>query len=97
MCYQMLNEIYRADEAEDQFANIHARQYSPEKSSMENRNTSLDDIAGIEALKEEMYELIRFLRDFQKFKGTSARLFPGVFLLSGPPGTGSVSSPLRCW
>ena len=87
MCYQMLNEIYRADEAEDQFANIHARQYSPEKSSMENRNTSLDDIAGIEALKEEMYELIRFLRDFQKFKDVGAAV-PGGILLSGPPGTG---------
>ena len=84
MCYQMLNEIYRADEAEDQFANIHARQYSPEKSSMENRNTSLDDIAGIEALKEEMYELIRFLRDFQKFKDVGAAV-PGGILLSGPP------------
>ena len=83
----MLNEIYRADEAEDQFANIHARQYSPEKSSMENRNTSLDDIAGIEALKEEMYELIRFLRDFQKFKDVGAAV-PGGILLSGPPGTG---------
>jgi len=87
VCYQMLNEIYRADEAEDQFANIHARQYSPEKSSIENRNTSLDDIAGIEALKDEMYELIRFLRDFQKFKDVGAAV-PGGILLSGPPGTG---------
>ena len=83
----MLNEIYRADETEDQFANIHARQYSPEKSSMENRNTSLDDIAGIEALKDEMYELIKFLRDFQKYKDVGAAV-PGGILLSGPPGTG---------
>ena len=87
VCYQMLNEIYRADETEDQFANIHARQYSPEKSSMENRNTSLDDIAGIEALKDEMYELIKFLRDFQKYKDVGAAV-PGGILLSGPPGTG---------
>ena len=46
---------------------------------MENRNTSLDDIAGIEALKDEMYELIKFLRDFQKYKDVGAAVPRGNF------------------
>jgi len=87
VCYQMLNEIYRADEAEDQFANIHVRQYKPSNLGIESRNTSLNDIAGIEGLKDEMYELIHSLRNFQTYKDLGAQV-PGGILLAGPPGTG---------
>jgi cell division protease FtsH len=48
---------------------------------------TFDDVAGIEEAKEEVQQIIEFLRDTGKFKRIGARIPRGV-LLVGPPGTG---------
>ncbi len=45
------------------------------------------DVAGVEESKEELVEVVEFLREPQKFMALGARIPKGV-LLVGPPGTG---------
>ncbi len=54
--------------------------------SPQNRVT-FEDVAGIEEAKEELTEIIEFLRDHKKFTRLGGRIPKGV-LLVGPPGTG---------
>ncbi|HFB64996.1 MAG TPA: ATP-dependent zinc metalloprotease FtsH [Aeromonadales bacterium] len=49
--------------------------------------TTFDDVAGIEEAKEEVSELVEFLRDPGKFQKLGGRIPRGV-LLTGQPGTG---------
>lgn len=48
---------------------------------------TFDDVAGAEEAKEELKEVVEFLREPQKFIQLGARIPKGV-LLVGPPGTG---------
>ncbi len=48
---------------------------------------TFEDVAGIEEAKEELQEIIEFLRDPQKFTKLGGRIPKGVLLI-GPPGTG---------
>ena len=48
---------------------------------------TFDDVAGIEEAKEELHEIIEFLRDPRKFTRLGGRIPKGV-LLVGAPGTG---------
>ncbi|MEK7309794.1 MAG: ATP-dependent zinc metalloprotease FtsH [Planctomycetota bacterium] len=51
------------------------------------RKTTFEDVAGIEEAKDEVEEIIAFLKDPAKFRKLGARLPRGV-LLVGPPGSG---------
>ena len=51
------------------------------------KKVTFDDVAGAEEEKEELREIVEFLRAPQKFTNLGARIPKGV-LLVGPPGTG---------
>ena len=53
----------------------------------DNGKVTFDDVAGAEEEKEELRELVDFLRNPEKFNAAGARIPHGV-LLVGPPGTG---------
>jgi len=55
--------------------------------SEEQNKTTFDDVAGVEEAKEEVRELVDFLRDPGKFQKLGGRVPRGV-LLTGSPGTG---------
>ncbi len=53
-----------------------------------NRTTvTFDDVAGVEEAKQDMQEVVEFLKSREKFQTLGARIPKGV-LLVGPPGTG---------
>jgi cell division protease FtsH len=53
-----------------------------------NRTTvTFDDVAGVEEAKEDLREVVEFLKSREKFQSLGARIPRGVLLI-GPPGTG---------
>ncbi len=50
-------------------------------------NVTFDDVADVEEAKEELKEVVEFLKNPEKFRRVGARIPKGV-LLVGPPGTG---------
>ena len=55
--------------------------------SEDNKKVTFDSVAGLDEEKEEVQELIDFLKNPKKFQKMGARIPKGV-LLVGPPGTG---------
>ena len=55
--------------------------------SDEKRKTTFADVAGADEEKEELREIVEFLKDPKKYNELGARIPKGVFLV-GPPGTG---------
>ena len=53
----------------------------------EKRETTFEDVAGADEEKEELEEIVEFLKNPQKYNDLGARIPKGV-LLVGPPGTG---------
>ena len=51
------------------------------------KKVTFEDVAGIDEVKEELQEVVDFLRDPKKFEDIGARVPHGI-LLEGPPGTG---------
>jgi len=51
------------------------------------KKVTFGDVAGVDEAKEELQEIIDFLRDPQKYQKLGGRIPKGV-LLTGPPGTG---------
>ncbi|HYF96654.1 MAG TPA: ATP-dependent zinc metalloprotease FtsH [Patescibacteria group bacterium] len=64
------------------FGKSRARLYGNEKDKV-----TFDDIAGSDESKEDLQEVVEFLKFPKKFEGLGARIPKGV-LLVGPPGTG---------
>ena len=59
-----------------------ARRYKPGRETV-----TFADVAGIDEAKQELTEIVDFLRDPEKYRRLGGRIPRGV-LLSGPPGTG---------
>src|SRR5262249_23437093 len=59
-----------------------AREADPESS-----NVTFDDVAGVDEAKEEVKEIVDFLREPGRFAAIGGRIPKGVLLI-GPPGTG---------
>ena len=55
--------------------------------SSQQKKVSFKDVAGVDEAKEELQEIIEFLREPQKFQKLGGRIPKGVLLI-GPPGTG---------
>ena len=66
-----------------QFGQSRARQYGKEKRV----NTTFKDVAGHKEAKQELIEVVDFLKNPQKYIAIGAEIPKGV-LLVGPPGTG---------
>jgi cell division protease FtsH len=64
------------------FGKSRARMFSGDHPSV-----TFEDVAGVEEAKEELKEVVEFLREPEKFISLGARIPKGV-LLVGPPGTG---------
>ena len=64
------------------FGKSRARMFSGDQPTV-----TFEDVAGVEEAKEELEEVVEFLREPQKFIALGARIPKGV-LLVGPPGTG---------
>src|SRR5512134_1589644 len=55
--------------------------------TQDSRRVTFDDVAGIDEAKQELEEIVEFLKDPQKFQHLGGKIPKGC-LLVGPPGTG---------
>jgi len=82
--YFMMRQVQGANSKALMFGQSRAREIAPQ--DKRNRVT-FKDVAGVKEAKEELEEIIEFLKNPKKFINLGARVPKGV-LLVGPPGTG---------
>ena len=78
----MFRQAQGSNNAAMAFGKSKARMFSGEHPTV-----TFDDVAGVDESKEELREVVEFLKEPQKFIQLGARIPKGV-LLVGPPGTG---------
>ena len=80
--------VWMQRRAQGQMGNVMSIGRSRAKTySADNPSTTFSDIAGYEGVKQEITEVVDFLRMPERFKEIGARVPKGI-LLVGPPGTG---------
>ena len=67
--------------------NAQMMNFGKSRARMTTADVTFDDVAGLEEEKQDLEELVDFLRDPAKYTALGARIPKGV-LLVGPPGTG---------
>jgi cell division protease FtsH len=82
LVFMIFRQAQGSNNAAMSFGKSKARMFSGE-----NPTVTFQDVAGVEESKEELEEIVEFLREPQKFIQIGARIPKGV-LLVGPPGTG---------
>jgi cell division protease FtsH len=80
--YFFLRQFQGANNQAMSFGKSRARLYTGDQPSV-----TFDDVAGVEEAKEELWEVVEFLKEPGKFISLGARIPKGV-LLMGAPGTG---------
>jgi len=80
--YLMLRQFQGANNQALAFGKSRARMYTGDQPSV-----TFDDVAGVDEAKEELREVVEFLKEPEKFVQLGARIPKGV-LLVGAPGTG---------
>ncbi len=82
MFFFIFRQAQGSNNAAMSFGKSRARMFSGDHPTV-----TFDDVAGVEEAKEELQEIVEFLREPQKFIALGARIPKGV-LLVGAPGTG---------
>ncbi len=80
--YMMLRQFQGANSQALAFGKSRARMYTGDQPSV-----TFDDVAGVDEAKDELQEVVEFLKEPEKFIQLGARIPKGV-LLVGAPGTG---------
>ena len=80
----MMRQAQRGNSQALSFGNSQARMIDPKD---KRKRTTFKDIAGAKEAKEELYEIVEFLKNPKKFLSLGAKIPKGVLLL-GSPGTG---------
>ncbi|HUT32860.1 MAG TPA: ATP-dependent zinc metalloprotease FtsH [Planctomycetota bacterium] len=80
--YMFIRQLRSAGSGVLSFGRARARTANPEQTKI-----TFDDVAGVDEAKEEVVEIIDFLRSPEKFRRLGGRVPRGV-LLVGPPGSG---------
>lgn len=82
LIFFMMNQTQGGGNRVMQFGKSRAKLHTEEK-----KRVTFDDVAGADEVKEELQEVVEFLKNPKKFNELGARIPKGV-LLYGPPGTG---------
>jgi len=78
----LIRQIKMAGKGALSFGKSKARMLNKEKN-----RTTFKDVAGVDEAKEEVSELVEFLKDPKKFQRLGGRIPKGILMI-GPPGTG---------
>ncbi|PJE58001.1 MAG: cell division protein FtsH [Candidatus Portnoybacteria bacterium CG10_big_fil_rev_8_21_14_0_10_36_7] len=82
--WYMMKQAQRGSGQAFGFTKSLARMVNPQQKS---KKTKFKDVAGLKEAKEELNEVVEFLKQPEKFKALGAKIPKGVLLI-GPPGTG---------
>ena len=82
LMYMMLRQAQGSNNQAMSFGKSRARMFTGDQPTV-----TFDDVAGVEEAKEELQEVVEFLKEPEKFIALGARIPKGVLLI-GLPGTG---------
>ena len=93
---KMLNNLFKKlNKPVPVFAQTKMEKETPDDSSYTKPKTTFDDVAGLDEVKEELFEIVDFMKNPDKYKKMGAKIPKGV-LFYGPPGTGKTLLSFSC-